>query len=339
MFGAFDRRVCGCLSELRDQLRVGIAGCHIDDADVWSARCHPGEPALCIGDGSIDLVIGNVGLGMRQPVGVKLRSSGTEPMRNGIVVVPENDVVESGGRLRGNGLELVDEVRAPQVLRNGDVMPGGQVRPCERKGQHACLEPGFLMLGPAAHRHPKAVNLDDQGQWMLIEIPAGERRLANPRRAVEEDEARHHFMKKNVESTLAAKSSEDKQQRLALLSVAEEATSPEQARDMRRRADQAYQGYLKWRTGALRFRAGVEERLAEAGWRRRLAGSIIPTALLDERNQLLGLVGVLTDAIRAHKASMADLDPDDIDEADEILWATLEGGPKTKRLAKKVAKK
>lgn len=129
-------------------------------------------------------------------------------------------------------------------------------------------------------------------------------------------------MKKSAEAQLAAKSSEDRHQRITLLAAAEGAPE-DQAKDMRRRAGQARAEFLRWRAGVLRFRAGVEERLSEASWRRRVAGSYRPVALLDERDQLLRWVQALTDAIRAHKASMADLDPDDIDEADETLWSVL----------------
>lgn len=132
-------------------------------------------------------------------------------------------------------------------------------------------------------------------------------------------------MKKSVESTLAAKTSEDKQQRLALIQAAEDAGPGPQSGDLRKRAASLYQDFLKWRTGALRFRAGVEERLAEASWRRRLTGSYVPTALLEERNRLLERVNVLTAAIKAHRDGMSDVDPDDIDEGDQALWAVLPG--------------
>lgn len=145
-------------------------------------------------------------------------------------------------------------------------------------------------------------------------------------RAPEVSERWYHVlvaMKKNVESTLAAKTSEDKAQRLALISAAEDAGPGPQSLDLRKRASTLHQEFLKWRTGALRFRAGVEERIAEAAWRRRLTGSYIPSALLDERNQLLARVGVLTAAIEAHRASMADVDPDDIEDGDRDLWSLI----------------
>jgi hypothetical protein len=130
-------------------------------------------------------------------------------------------------------------------------------------------------------------------------------------------------MKKSVESTLAAKTAEDKEQRLVLLDAADSVSDPDQAADLRRRANQSRAQYLKWRAGALRFRAGVEERLAEAAWRRRLAGSVNPAALLEERNQLLGRLGMLTEAIQAHRDSMADVASEDIDDADRELWEVL----------------
>lgn len=129
-------------------------------------------------------------------------------------------------------------------------------------------------------------------------------------------------MKKSAESQLAAKAADDKHQRLALLDAAD-ASEPMVAKDLRRRASESYQLYLKWRAGVLRFRAGVEERLAEASWRRRSVPSMIPTALLDERRQLLDQVAALSQAIGMHKASMADVNPDDIDDADEQLWKVL----------------
>lgn len=128
-------------------------------------------------------------------------------------------------------------------------------------------------------------------------------------------------MKKSAEAQLAAKAADDKEQRIRLTLVARE--FPEKAEEMLRRADEARAGFLKWRAGVLRFRSGVEDRLAEASWRRRVSTSMIPRNLLDERRQLLQQVEVLRGAIEAHRQSMADLEPDDIDEADETLWAVL----------------
>jgi hypothetical protein len=135
-------------------------------------------------------------------------------------------------------------------------------------------------------------------------------------------------MKKSAEAQLAAKSADDKEKRITLTLVAKE--FPEKKEEMLRRADEARAGYLKWRAGVLRFRSGVEERLAEASWRRRMSVSLIPSALIDERNQLLSQVSALTDAIKTHRASMADLE--EADEADELLWATLEEGPRQRCL-------
>lgn len=128
-------------------------------------------------------------------------------------------------------------------------------------------------------------------------------------------------MKKSAEAQLAAKSADDKEQRITLTLVARE--FPEKSKEMLRRADEVRAQYLKWRAGVLRFRSGVEERLAEASWRRRMSTSLIPSALIDERNQLLSQVSALTAAIKAHKASMADLE--EADEADEALWRTIAG--------------
>lgn len=128
-------------------------------------------------------------------------------------------------------------------------------------------------------------------------------------------------MKKSAESQLAAKAAEDKQQRITLLLAAEDTASPEQARDLRRRADEARAQFLKWRAGVLRFRSGVEERVAEASWCRRMSTSLIPAALIDERNQLLQQVSTLTEAIVTHRQSIGDLE--DVDEADDVLWATI----------------
>lgn len=130
-------------------------------------------------------------------------------------------------------------------------------------------------------------------------------------------------MKKSAESQLAAKSAEDRASRLELLARADACDDPGEAARLRAEALEARASYLRWRAGVLRFRSGVEERLAEAGWRRRVSPTLLAASLVDERRQLMRAVSDLKGAIEEHRASMEDLDPEDIDEADERLWRWL----------------
>ena len=47
---------------------------------------------------------------------------------------------------------------------------------------------------PVAHRAPDGVDLELEGQWVVEQVALGQCRLADPGRAVEEDEARHEFI-------------------------------------------------------------------------------------------------------------------------------------------------
>jgi len=129
--------------------------------------------------------------------------------------------------------------------------------------------------------------------------------------------------KKSAESQLAARSSETKANRLALLAAAETAVSEAQARDLRRRSLEVQEAHLRWKAGTIRFRAGVEASLSEASVLRRVSPTYLPVALLDERAQLLQAVATLRAAIQTHRDSFAG--EDEPDEADRELWGHVAG--------------
>jgi hypothetical protein len=159
------------------------------------------------------------------------------------------------------------------------------------------------------------------------------------------------LMKKNVESTLAAKKEECKLERLELIAQAEEVESrglrgeveafgrqlstfdPESgeaklaARALRVEADVKHRTYLKWRTGALRFRAALEERISEAAWRRQTTEKRV---LLARYAELSARVESLTAGIRAHRAGVGRDDEGAPDGADLELWRLLRPAESTR---------
>ncbi len=168
---------------------IGIASGHIDDADVWSASRQVCESATGIGDCCVDLGLRDVVLWMSDPAHVQLVTPGTEALCDGVVLVLEDDVMEGCADLCCHSLELVDELGPAEVLGDHGVMSGAEMRSCERECQATRVELGLRMLCPGAHRHAKVVDLDEQGQRMLIDISPSERRLTHAGRTIEEDQA------------------------------------------------------------------------------------------------------------------------------------------------------
>lgn len=68
-------------------------------------------------------------------------------------------------------------------------MPRDEMCPCKSERKCTRLELRFLVLCPATHRRPKVIDLDQQRQGMVIEVAAGDRRLAHSRWTVEQDQA------------------------------------------------------------------------------------------------------------------------------------------------------
>jgi hypothetical protein len=76
----------------------------------------------------------------------------------------------------------------------------------------------------------------------------------------------------------------------------------------------------RWRTGALRFKNGVEDKIAEAKMIRRARA----TDLHRERDYLITRLATLSNAIKTHQDAVLE-DPLDTETADENLWMTLDG--------------
>lgn len=79
----------------------------------------------------------------------------------------------------------------------------------------------------------------------------------------------------------------------------------------------------KWRQGAVRFKNGVEERLAEA---KRLRHSMAATSdftqyVIAERDRAIAELERLRQAIEDHRKAV--LNDEDDDSVDDILWAAL----------------
>lgn len=124
-------------------------------------------------------------------------------------------------------------------------------------------------------------------------------------------------MKRAVEGVISSKGAEDRAVQIEL-------------RSNRRleEADKARAEFMRWRAGSIRFKTGVEEKLTEAAWRRRVAVEhLLHTASQIERNayaelnrHLTAQVEKLRDAITKHRD---EIDSDDATEIDEELWAVL----------------
>lgn len=79
-----------------------------------------------------------------------------------------------------------------------------------------------------------------------------------------------------------------------------------------------------WRAGALRFKTGVEERMAELGGiLRDIDAEFFADRLKEERNQALLRTVVLEDAIRRHRAHECDDACKEGCTADTDLWALI----------------
>lgn len=82
--------------------------------------------------------------------------------------------------------------------------------------------------------------------------------------------------------------------------------------------------YFKRRSGTIRFKSGLEERLHEARFlRERALRTPLHRQMTEERNQYALQARRLSEAIAAHRRALED---DDIEpsEADERLWAALD---------------
>lgn len=135
-------------------------------------------------------------------------------------------------------------------------------------------------------------------------------------------------MKKTVEGTIAAKTSETRGQRIELETFGTLSTwrgpdvvSVEHFQNPREKAAEIHFAYLAWRAGSIRFKVGVEERLTEVSWRRKLVVSnLILSVAQVERNQFADEVQRLRTAIEVHHS---EIDRDDVTEQDEALWAVV----------------
>lgn len=97
-------------------------------------------------------------------------------------------------------------------------------------------------------------------------------------------------MKKSTEMTIAAKGLDDRAARAKL-----------ESQGNRKKAGEEHVRHLKWRAGALRFLTGVEERLAEANYIRRLHyGVNVSSGIAMERDRLSEHLRLLQQSIRTH---------------------------------------
>lgn len=124
------------------------------------------------------------------------------------------------------------------------------------------------------------------------------------------------IMKRSVEAQLTAKKGELASQHAEYLSLGGNGKTL---------WIQAYASAEKWRQGAIRFKNGVEEKVAEA---KRLlsteARDLYVKQLVDERNQAMKEAFRLRAAISDHRQAVTLADDTDTEEIDDRLWSVLE---------------
>lgn len=129
-------------------------------------------------------------------------------------------------------------------------------------------------------------------------------------------------MKKSVEGTLAAKQNDRRIELKALRRKLANTGTAQAAEKVQAEIDGVEDRYLRWRGGALRFKTGVEQSLAEAAWRRRiLVTGHAATLMREERDGLDERLRALVKAVRNHRDKR---DDDEIDDLDEELYETLD---------------
>lgn len=130
-------------------------------------------------------------------------------------------------------------------------------------------------------------------------------------------------MKKTVEGTIAAKKAETRGQRIELdVFGSTTVDGVEQSfDDPQLEIARIHSEFLKWKAGSIRFKVGVEERLTEVSWRRKLVVSqLILSVAQVERNEFAAEVMRLRKAIEQHRS---EIDRDDATEQDEALWSII----------------
>lgn len=167
---------------------LGVCG-YRHDTYVGSSDSHLLKASDCVGNNCAHFRLRDIGLRMRLATGREFPSSTLETLDHRYHLVHDDDVPEGRPTRRRGALERLDEVRAPEVLRNHDIVPGGEMFTDQSQGEGAGNQLRFLVLRPTAQRHSKAVDLDQQRQRVVVEVSAGDGRLPHTRRAVDQDQA------------------------------------------------------------------------------------------------------------------------------------------------------
>ena len=119
-------------------------------------------------------------------------ASSVEAPKGTVLVVEQHDLVETDADLRREVLQLLDELRPAEVLRDDHVVPAGKVIAghCQREASRH--EAGFTrILAPPANEFADPVDIQVEGQRELLNVHPSKSRLAAPRRSIQKDQPRH----------------------------------------------------------------------------------------------------------------------------------------------------
>lgn len=99
---------------------------------------------------------------------------------------------ELGTRGGGGVRELLDEPETAHELRHDDVVPGREVGPSRGQDHRAGEPAGALRVpAPAADEVAQPVDVQVEGERVIVDEHPRQRRLARRRRAVEQHQPRH----------------------------------------------------------------------------------------------------------------------------------------------------
>ncbi len=130
----------------------------------------------------------HVGLRMRAAVVSELASACMETVDDRRLRVLDEQFNEFRRCTLRDVLQSQDELGAAEVLRNDDVVSSSQVGVGQTQRQISGQKLRLLPVLPAPERHPDGIEFEEQGKGMVIHISLGQSRLADSRRAVQQDQ-------------------------------------------------------------------------------------------------------------------------------------------------------
>jgi hypothetical protein len=148
------------------------------------------EACLCACDGGLYRIVSQVILRMALAGSSQLTTARLEPLHSDGLRSVKNHLDERRGAPDRDIGERLDETETADELRNDDVVATTKLRFCQRDRQFPRNQLRLVDHRPLPERGPKTVDVDQERQRMIIDIPTPENRLANTRRTVEMNKQR-----------------------------------------------------------------------------------------------------------------------------------------------------